>query len=78
MQGCPNHSKRFAYKFFQTRAFKNYRQYNFKCDKITGGFGIGLSIVKKICDKNGVQVEVHSEPKKGSAFLFYFSPRYEI
>ena len=50
----------------------------YRGDKISGGFGIGLSIVKNICDKNGVHVEVHSSLKKGSSFLFYFVPRNKI
>jgi len=44
----------------------------YRGDKISGGFGIGLSIVKNICDKNCVHVEVKSELKKGSTFIFSF------
>ena len=50
---------------------KIFQRY-YRGDKISGGFGIGLSIVKNICDKNGVHVEVKSEPKKGSSFIFIF------
>jgi len=50
------------------RIFDRY----YRGDKISGGFGIGLSIVKKICDKNSVYIEVKSEPKKGSSFVFVF------
>ena len=51
-----------------TKIFNRY----YRGDKITGGFGIGLNIVKKICDKNGVHVEVNSQPKVGSQFTFTF------
>lgn len=50
----------------------------YRGDKISGGFGIGLSIVKNICDKNGVHVDVHSSLQKGSSFLFYFVSRNKI
>lgn len=32
----------------------------------TGGLGIGLSIVKKICDRYGWVIELHSEPDRGT------------
>jgi len=44
----------------------------YRGDKITGGFGIGLSIVKKICDKNDVEIEVDSIEGKGSCFKYIF------
>ncbi len=50
---------------------KIFQRY-YRGDKISGGFGIGLSIVKNICDKNGVHVEVKSQPQKGSSFIFVF------
>ncbi len=46
----------------------------YRGDKISGGFGIGLSIVKNICDKNGVLVEVKSTPNKGAVFTYLFNP----
>jgi len=36
-----------------------------------GGFGIGLSIIKEICDKNGVEVEVISKNELVT-FRYYF------
>ena len=51
-----------------SKIFERY----FRGDKITGGFGIGLSIVKNICDKNGIKVEVNSELNKGSKFIYKF------
>ena len=41
-------------------------------DGIQGGFGLGLNIVQKICNKNDVDLEVRSQENKGSTFLYYF------
>ncbi len=46
----------------------------YRGDKISGGFGIGLSIVKNICDKNAVHIEVKSRLGVGSEFIFTFLP----
>lgn len=51
-----------------SKIFERY----YRGDKITGGFGIGLSIVKNICDKNAVHVEVQSQLQVGSTFIFSF------
>ena len=50
------------------KIFKRY----YREDKISGGFGLGLSIVKNICDKNGVQVTVSSSIGEGSNFEYRF------
>ena len=39
---------------------------------LAGGFGIGLSIVKQICDELAIKVEVNSEFGKGSCFRLYW------
>lgn len=49
--------------------FKRY----YRGDNITGGFGIGLSIVKNICDKNGIKIELDSKENQGSTFKYIFS-----
>ena len=36
------------------------------------GFGIGLTIVKRLCDRFGWDIEVHSEPRKGTTFRLRF------
>lgn len=51
-----------------SKIFERY----FRGDKITGGFGIGLSIVKNICEKNGIKIEVDSQINKGSSFMYIF------
>ncbi|MDN5113100.1 sensor histidine kinase [Aliarcobacter butzleri] len=48
--------------------FKRY----YRGDKITGGFGIGLSIVKNICDKNDIKIEVISKVQEGTTFIYSF------
>ena len=47
-----------------------YRYY--RGNNVNGGFGIGLSIVKKICDKNRVNIHVDSKLGKGSVFKYTF------
>ncbi len=42
-------------------------------DTVKGGFGIGLSIVKYICDKNNILISVKTKKHKGSTFTYTFS-----
>ncbi|RXJ69275.1 two-component sensor histidine kinase [Halarcobacter ebronensis] len=42
-------------------------------EEIKGGFGIGLNIVKHICKKNSIKIEVTSQLDIGSTFTYYFS-----
>lgn len=51
-----------------TTIFERY----YRGDKITGGFGIGLSIVKNICVKNNIKIEVESQVAIGSTFKYQF------
>ena len=41
-------------------------------DNQTGGFGIGLNIVKSIIDKALIKLTINSIPKKGSTFIYEF------
>lgn len=43
----------------------------YRGDKITGGFGIGLNIVKNICVKNKIEIKVDSQINKGSTFSYF-------
>lgn len=45
---------------------------HYRGDIYKGGFGIGLSIVKSICDKYGIVIKIKSEEKKGSEFSYCF------
>ena len=51
------------------KIFKRY----YREDKISGGFGLGLSIVKNICDKNGVEISVNSKVGEGASFEYRFA-----
>ncbi|RXJ96123.1 two-component sensor histidine kinase [Malaciobacter molluscorum] len=44
----------------------------YKENHIKGGFGIGLNIVKNICDTNNILIEVDSTNKNGTTFKYYF------
>lgn len=48
--------------------FNRYHKENF----IKGGFGIGLNIVKNICELNNIQIDVISTKKDGNRFHFTF------
>ncbi|RUM65661.1 MAG: sensor histidine kinase, partial [Sulfurospirillum sp.] len=52
------------------KIFERYRRE----DTVKGGFGIGLSIVKHICDKNHIDITVTTSPQKGSTFTYTFRP----
>lgn len=42
-------------------------------DHIKGGFGIGLNIVKNICQENDIKIEVKSKINQGSTFKYIFN-----
>ena len=44
----------------------------YRGDKVSGGFGIGLNIVKTICDKEGIEIFVKSKEGVGSRFVYLF------
>jgi signal transduction histidine kinase len=44
----------------------------YRADDGRGGLGIGLAIVKRICDQYGWRIEVASEPGRGSSFTIAF------
>ena len=48
--------------------FKRY----YRATSQNGGFGIGLNIVKEICDKYNIQIKVKSRLEKGSSFTLEF------
>lgn len=39
-------------------------------DQTQGGFGLGLNIIKTICDKNGIEVKLESKEDVGSSFTY--------
>ena len=44
----------------------------FRATKQEGGFGIGLSIVKQICNEYNIDIKVDSTPNKGTSFTLKF------
>lgn len=44
----------------------------YRADHGQGGIGLGLAIVRRICDHYGWRIEVASEPARGSAFSITF------
>lgn len=39
-----------------------------RASNLAGGFGVGLNIVKQICDEFGITIDVNSELDRGSHF----------
>lgn len=52
----------------QKEIFKRFK----RATKYSGGFGVGLSIVKSICDEYGIKIELDSVPNKGTEFRLRF------
>lgn len=51
---------------------------HYRGDIVKGGFGIGLNIVKSICEKYGIKINVESEENQGSCFIYTFKQREEL
>jgi len=51
------------------KVFERYHREN----SVQGGFGLGLSIVKHVCDKNGIEIVLESSVGKGSSFTYLFN-----
>lgn len=53
----------------KSKIFERY----YRGDNITGGFGIGLSIVKNICKKNKIKIEIDTKKGLGTTFIYKFT-----
>ena len=53
----------------QTKIYQRFA----RATRQSGGFGIGLSIVKSICDQYGIDIALDSEPGNGTTFRLFFS-----
>lgn len=47
------------------KIFNRYSRFN----SSNGGFGLGLNIVKKICDETKIELACHSKAGEGSQFI---------
>ena len=54
----------------QKKIFKRYKRLQ---KQEASGFGIGLDIVMGICRNNNIDIELDSEPEKGSTFILTFN-----
>lgn len=52
----------------QKEIFKRFK----RGTEYSGGFGVGLNIVKSICDEYGIEIELDSAPNKGTEFKLRF------
>lgn len=52
----------------QTKIYQRFA----RATRQSGGFGIGLSIVKSICDQYGIDIALDSEPGRGTTFRLFF------
>jgi signal transduction histidine kinase len=59
----------------QKRLFQSFQQAEAETSHKFGGTGLGLAISKNIVEMMGGQVELESEPEKGSTFSFTFKAR---
>lgn len=44
-----------------------------RASHVAGGFGVGLHVVKSICDSNQITIDVKSQPQKGTCFTLQFT-----
>src|SRR5699024_1819475 len=54
------------------KIFNRFYQVDITATRRTGGTGLGLAICKGIMDAHEGEIEVQSEPGKGSTFILYF------
>jgi len=59
-------------KEYMKRMFEIFTQESEGYTKRYQGIGLGLAITKQYLDLNGVQVEVESEPERGTTFTLWF------
>ena len=56
----------------QQKVFEKFR----RATEYSGGFGVGLSIVKSICERYGIALSLESEEGKGTTFVLKFKSEY--
>lgn len=62
----------------QKKLFKAFTQADSSTTRKFGGSGLGLTISNMLAEKMGSQIEIISEPGKGSTFFFTIETEYEV
>src|SRR5699024_2701443 len=55
-----------------SKIFNRFYQVDITATRRSGGTGLGLAICKGIMHAHKGEIEVHSEPGKGTTFILYF------
>lgn len=64
-------------KFHQSRIFERFYRVDKSHSKEIGGTGLGLSIVKHAARLHNADIELHSEPDKGTTITVAFPAKYD-
>lgn len=72
---CEDHGSGMS-REFQTKMFDPFTQEKQTTNKLVGGIGLGLSIVKKLVDIQNGTIDVQSEKGKGTRFEITLSYKY--
>ena len=58
----------------QSKIFERFYRVNKDRSRKTGGSGLGLAIVKHVLLSHNTEIDIQSEPDKGTVFCFNLQP----